>query len=44
LLRAARGLIYEKLPAKTKAALAMPAGEKKKLIAAGKKKAASRRG
>jgi predicted DNA-binding protein (MmcQ/YjbR family) len=44
LLRAARGLIYEKLPAKTKAALAMPAGEKKKLIAAGKKKAASGRG
>jgi predicted DNA-binding protein (MmcQ/YjbR family) len=44
LLRAARGLIYEKLPAKTKAALAMPAGEKKKLIAAGKKRAASRRG
>jgi predicted DNA-binding protein (MmcQ/YjbR family) len=44
LLRAARGLIYEKLPAKTKAALAMPAGEKKKLIAAGKKRAASGRG
>jgi len=39
LLRAARGLVYEKLPAKTKAVLAMTPGEKKKLIAAGKKKA-----
>jgi predicted DNA-binding protein (MmcQ/YjbR family) len=33
LLRAARGLVYEKLPAKTKAVLAMTAAEKKKLIA-----------
>jgi predicted DNA-binding protein (MmcQ/YjbR family) len=38
LLRAARGLIYEKLPAKTKAALAMTPAEKKKLIEAGRGK------
>ena len=43
LLRSARGLVYEKLPARTKAALALPAREKKKLIAA-KKKAAKARG
>jgi predicted DNA-binding protein (MmcQ/YjbR family) len=42
LLRAARGLIYEKLPAKTKTVLAMTPAEKKRLIAAGKKKVVSR--
>src|ERR1700691_4949218 len=41
LLRAARGLIYEKMPARTKAILAMTAGEKKKLIAAKKKATAT---
>jgi hypothetical protein len=39
LLRSARSLVYEKMPARTKTALALPAGEKKKLIAA-KKRAA----
>ena len=33
LLRAARGLVYDKLPAKTKAFLAMNPAAKKKLIA-----------
>lgn len=37
LLRAARALIYEKLPNRTKAVLAMAPGEKKKLIAARRK-------
>jgi len=37
LLRSARSLVYEKMPARTKTALALPAGEKKKLIAAKKK-------
>jgi len=44
LLRRARGLVYEKLPAKTKAVLAMSPAEKKKAIAAAKKKAAAARG
>jgi predicted DNA-binding protein (MmcQ/YjbR family) len=34
----ARDLVYEKLPKRTKAVLAMTAGEKKKLIAARRKK------
>ena len=38
LLCAARGLIFEKLPAKTKAVLAMTPAEKKRLIAAGRAK------
>jgi len=38
LLRHARELVYEKLPKRTKTALAMTPAEKKKLIAAGKKK------
>lgn len=38
LLRHARDLIYAKLPKRTKAVLAMTAGEKKKLIAARRKK------
>lgn len=42
LLRHARILIHEKLPARTKAVLAMPAGEKKKVIAAQNKKPAKR--
>jgi predicted DNA-binding protein (MmcQ/YjbR family) len=37
LLRGAREMIYAKLPARTKAVLAMPAAEKKKTIAARKK-------
>jgi predicted DNA-binding protein (MmcQ/YjbR family) len=36
LLRRARDLIHEKLPGRTRAVLAMPAGEKKQLIAAAK--------
>ena len=43
LLRSARGLVYEKLPARTKAALDLPAGEKKKLIVEGKKVAGVRK-
>ncbi len=39
LLRAARAIVYERLPAKTKDVLALGPGEKKKLIAARKKKA-----
>jgi predicted DNA-binding protein (MmcQ/YjbR family) len=42
LLRHARELVCEKLPARTRAALAMTAGEKKKLIAARKKLGAAR--
>lgn len=38
LLRTARALIYEKLPKRTKAVLAMAPKEKKKIIAARKKK------
>ncbi|MGC2581883.1 MAG: MmcQ/YjbR family DNA-binding protein, partial [Acidobacteriaceae bacterium] len=34
LLRAARALVYEKLPKRTKAVLAMSPGEKKKLVVA----------
>ena len=41
-LRHARELVYGKLPARTKGVLAMPAGEKKKLIAARKKLVASK--
>lgn len=41
LLRAARTLTEAKLPKKTRAALALPAAERKKLIAAGRKKAAA---
>lgn len=37
LLRDARDLVYQKLPRRTKAVLALPAAEKKKLIAARKK-------
>jgi len=37
LMTRARALVYEKLPKRTKDVLAMPAGEKKKLIAARKK-------
>jgi len=37
LLRAARAIIYEKLPRRTKAVLALSPGEKKKLIAARRK-------
>jgi predicted DNA-binding protein (MmcQ/YjbR family) len=37
LLRHARSLVYEKLPPKTKAALALPPAEKKKLIATRRK-------
>jgi predicted DNA-binding protein (MmcQ/YjbR family) len=44
LLRAARELVYEKLPVKTRAMLAMSPAEKKKAIAAAKKKAAAARG
>ncbi len=44
LLRAARELVYEKLPVKTRAVLAMSPAEKKKAIAAAKKKAAAARG
>jgi predicted DNA-binding protein (MmcQ/YjbR family) len=40
LLRHARTLVHDKLPPKTKAVLAMPAAEKKKWIAAQKKKPA----
>ena len=42
LLRAARGLVYEKLPAKTTAVLAMSPAEKKRLIAGRKKVAAAK--
>jgi predicted DNA-binding protein (MmcQ/YjbR family) len=42
LLHAARGIIHERLPAKTKKALTMSHGEKKKLIAAKKRAAAAR--
>ena len=42
LLRAARGLVYEKLPAKTTAVLAMSHAEKKRLIAGRKKVAAAK--
>ncbi len=42
LLGRARELVREKLPARTKAVLAMPAPEKKKLIAARKKQLTSR--
>jgi predicted DNA-binding protein (MmcQ/YjbR family) len=42
LLRAARGIVYERLPAKTKKALTMSPGEKKKLIAAKKRTAGAR--
>jgi len=42
LLTAARGLIYAKLPKRTRDVLAMPAGEKKKLIAARKKTLAAK--
>jgi predicted DNA-binding protein (MmcQ/YjbR family) len=38
LLRAARGLVYEKLPARTRDVLAMTQPEKKRLIAAGRAK------
>jgi len=38
LLRAARGLVYEKLPARTRDVLAMTQAEKKRLIAAGRAK------
>jgi predicted DNA-binding protein (MmcQ/YjbR family) len=41
LFRHARELVYEKLPKRTKAALAMTPAEKKKLIATGKKKVAA---
>lgn len=37
LLRQARDLVYAKLPARTKATLALPPGERKRLIAARKK-------
>ena len=43
LLHAARELIYAKLPARTKAVLAMPAAEKKKTIAARKKVAGGKK-
>jgi predicted DNA-binding protein (MmcQ/YjbR family) len=43
LLRSARGLVYEKMPAGTKAALALPAGEKRKLIAERRKVAGVRK-
>ncbi|MGC2301112.1 MAG: MmcQ/YjbR family DNA-binding protein [Acidobacteriaceae bacterium] len=43
LLRAARELIYAKLPARTKAVLAMPAAEKKKAIAARRKVAGGKK-
>lgn len=43
LLRGARALIYEKLPKRTKAVLAMAPGEKKKLIAARKKQLAAKK-
>ena len=43
LLRHARELIYEKLPRRTKEALAMKPAERKKRIAAGKRKVAARR-
>ncbi len=39
LLRHARNLVYEKLPKRTRAVLAMPPAEKKKLIAARRKSA-----
>lgn len=42
-LRYARDWVYKKLPARTKAVLAMPAGERKKLIAARKKLFAAKR-
>jgi len=42
LLRDARELVHEKLPRRTKDVLAMPAAEKKKLIAERKKKLAGR--
>ncbi|HEY1808956.1 MAG TPA: MmcQ/YjbR family DNA-binding protein [Acidobacteriaceae bacterium] len=38
LLRAARAIVFEKLPKRTKAVLALSSGEKKKLIAAKRKK------
>jgi predicted DNA-binding protein (MmcQ/YjbR family) len=38
LLRAAREIIHDKLPKRTKAVLALAPGEKKKLIAARRKK------
>jgi predicted DNA-binding protein (MmcQ/YjbR family) len=44
LLRAARELIHAKLPARTKAVLAMPAAEKKKTIASLKKVLAGKKG
>jgi predicted DNA-binding protein (MmcQ/YjbR family) len=44
LLCTARALVYEKLPARTRGVLAMPAGEKKKLVAAAKKRGAGTRG
>ncbi|MGB9030223.1 MAG: MmcQ/YjbR family DNA-binding protein [Acidobacteriaceae bacterium] len=43
LLRHARELVYEKLPPKTKAVLAMAPAEKKKLIAARKKQLAGKK-
>lgn len=42
LLRGARALVYEKLPKQTKAVLAMSPREKKKLIAARRKKLAGK--
>lgn len=42
LMAQARALTFEKLPKRTKDALAMPAGEKKKLIAASRKRPAKR--